>query len=76
MDEVLVDGNLVDACLEGTLDGVALREVLPRVEARLRSRTLRDNDGNLLSILWVRVCAEDSTDRRRLARCESESLLK
>jgi hypothetical protein len=77
MDDDRVEGTLVDAALEGTLDGVTLREtLLLKVDALLRSRTLRVSDGNLFSILFVRlVVVVDSPDRRRLAMCESNEPL-
>jgi hypothetical protein len=75
-DEVLVGDNLVDAALDGTADGVALREVEFKVDALLRSRTLRVKEGNLLSILLAMDGVGDSPDFRRLAMCESTSALK
>jgi hypothetical protein len=60
-----------DDRVEGTLEGVALRDTLLRVE--LRSRTLRDNEGKRLSSLPAMLCADASNDRRRLARRSSES---
>jgi hypothetical protein len=72
--ELLID----DVRVDGTRDGVALREERPscNVEALLRSLTLRDSDGNRRSILLVRLCGDGSADRRRLGRCTSGSLLK
>jgi hypothetical protein len=60
-----------DDRVDGTREGVALRDALLRVE--LRSRTLRDNEGKRLSSLPAMLCAEASNDRRRLARRSSES---
>jgi len=65
--ELVIDDERVD----GTRDGVALLDTLPRVE--LRSRTLRDNDGNRLSNFPAMLCADASSDRRRLASRNSVS---
>jgi len=56
--------------VDGTRDGVALRDALLSVE--LRSRTLRDNEGKRLSSLLVMLWADASSDRRRLAIRSSE----
>ena len=56
--------------VDGTRDGVALRDALLSVE--LRSRTLRDNEGKRLSSLLVMLWADASSDRRRLATRSSE----
>ena len=56
--------------MEGTREGVALRDALLRVE--LRSRTLRDNEGKRLSSLPAILWADASSDRRRLAIRSSE----
>jgi len=57
--------------VEGTLEGVALRDTLLSVEPR--SRTLRDSEGKRLSILPAMLCAETSRERLRFARRSSES---
>lgn len=74
IDDDLVEFARIDAARDGALEGVALRELVPKVEALLRSRTLRENDGNLLSILLVKLGAGSSPDRRRLARWKTESV--
>jgi len=60
-----------DERVDGTRDGVALRDALVRVE--LRSLTLRDSEGNLLSSLPAMLCADASSDLRRLANRNSVS---
>lgn len=76
MDDDRVEDTRVDAALDGPLDGVALREDLPKVEALFRLRTLRVKDGNRVSILFVMLWVADSTDRRLLDECGSDSWLK
>lgn len=65
--ELVMDEERVDGCR----DGVALLDTLPSVE--LRSLTLRDNDGNRLSNFPAMLCADASSDRRRLANRNSVS---
>jgi hypothetical protein len=62
--------------VDGTREGVALRELRPSVDVLLRSLSLRVNEGNLVSILLLMLFADDSADRRRLEACDSKSLLK
>lgn len=62
--------------VDGTREGVALRELRPNVDVPLRSLNLRVNEGNLDSILLVMLVADDSADRRRLEACDSKCLLK
>lgn len=57
--------------VEGTLEGVVLRETLLRLE--VRSRTLRDSEGKRLSILPAKLWAEASSDRLLFADCSPES---
>lgn len=54
-----------DERVDGTREGVALRDTLLRVE--LRSLTLRDSEGKRLSSLPAMLCAEASRERRLLA---------
>lgn len=62
--ELVIDDDRVD----GTRDGVSLLEALVKLDdARLRSFTLRDKEGNRRSSLLVMLLAEDSKERRRLA---------
>ena len=70
------DMILREADLEGALDGVALREDFPRVDALFRSRIFRVITGILVSILFVMLCVDDSTVRRRFAICDSDSWLR
>jgi hypothetical protein len=56
--ELVID----DVRVDGALDGVVLRDGLLRVDALLRSRTLR-KEGKLRSSRLVTLCALDSTDR-------------
>jgi hypothetical protein len=65
--ELVMDDERVD----GTREGVALLDTRPRVE--LRSLTLRDSEGNRLSSLPAMLCADASSDRRRLASRNSVS---
>lgn len=65
--ELVIDDERVD----GTREGVALREARPRFE--LRSLTLRDNEGKRLSSFPARLCADASSDRRRFANRNSVS---
>jgi len=65
--ELAIDDDRVD----GTRDGVALLELLPSVE--FRSLTLRDKDGKRLSNFPAMLCADASSDRRRLAMRNSVS---
>lgn len=76
IEEVLVDDPLMEVALLGTRDGVALRVEVPKVDALLRSRTLRDRDGNLLSSLLLKLGEGSSPDRLLLTGCESESVLR
>lgn len=66
--ELVIDDDRVD----GTLEGVVLREVLPKVDALLRSRILRDKEGKLRSSLLATPLEADSTDRRLLGMCDSK----
>ena len=54
-----------DARLEGALDGVALPDLLFSVDARFRSRILREKEGKLRSSLCVTLWAEASAEHRR-----------
>jgi hypothetical protein len=65
--ELVIDDERVD----GTRDGVALLGTLPNVE--LRSRTLRDSDGNRLSNFPAILYADASSDLLRLANRNSVS---
>ena len=76
MDDDRVEDILREADRDGILDGVSLREDLPSVDALLRSRTLRVSTGNRVSILFVMLCADDSADRRRFGKCDTESPLR
>ena len=76
IEDDLVDDPLIEVARDGTRDGVALRDDVPKVDALLRSRTLRDRDGNLLSNLLLKLGEGSSPDRRRLTGCESESVLR
>jgi hypothetical protein len=67
--ELWIDDERVD----GTREGVALLDTLLRVE--LRSRTLREKDGNRLSNFPAMLYADASRDRRRLASRNSVSWL-
>ena len=50
--ELVIDDDRVEGIFnEACLDGVVLRDVLPKVDALLRSLTLRDSEGNRVSIL-------------------------
>lgn len=67
--ELVIEDDRVD----GTLDGVLLLETLLKVEDPSRSLSLREKEGNLRSILLVMLCADEPSDRRRLARWDSVS---
>lgn len=72
IDDERVDATRNDVCLEG----VVLRDVLPKVDVLLRSLIFRDREGKRVSILVPMLLVVDSTERRLLVICEAESLMK
>lgn len=58
-----------DERVEGTRVGVAVLDVMPRLDVLLRSFNRRDRDGNRLSILLAMLLTGESPDFCLFAIC-------